>query len=205
MNNTLLEKNTVSVKASMLTLPDAKLIQHLKKNLPHDPTSESIDKLVNAMSDRFTQDDSHCVAAWALIELARRIRLQRVNQHPSFNHPNQVIEHLKAELSFQDREVFWVLFLNNQNQLISSEALFQGTINSANVYPREIVYRALSLNAAAIILAHNHPSGIAEPSISDRKITNKINETVSLFDIRVLDHFVIGSNDVISFAQRGWI
>lgn len=89
--------------------------------------------------------------------------------------------------------------------MIRGESLFQGTIDAASVYPREVVKRALELNAAALILAHNHPSGVAEPSQSDRRITRRISDALALVDIRVLDHFVIGDVDIVSFAERGWM
>ena len=89
--------------------------------------------------------------------------------------------------------------------MICGEALFQGTIDAASVYPREVIKRALEHNAAALILAHNHPSGVAEPSQADRRITRRITDALALVDIRILDHFVVGDGEVISFAERGWI
>ena len=97
------------------------------------------------------------------------------------------------------------MLLDSQHRLIAFEKMFYGTINSAHVHPRVILQRALEKNAAAIILTHNHPSGIAEPSQSDKQITQQIIETMSLVDIRVLDHFVIGDGYAVSFAERGWI
>ena len=101
--------------------------------------------------------------------------------------------------------MFQVLFLDNQNQLLASEEMFRGTINAASVYPREIVKAALNHNAAAIICAHNHPSGEPEPSQADRALTDRLTAAMSLVDIRVLDHLVIGGNTTISFAERGWL
>ena len=89
--------------------------------------------------------------------------------------------------------------------MLKGEVLFEGTIDSAAVYPREVVKRSIDYNAAAIILAHNHPSGVAEPSQADRRITKRISDAVELVDIRVLDHFVIGDGEIVSFAERGWI
>ncbi|MEF1289125.1 JAB domain-containing protein [Vibrio sp. M260118] len=108
-------------------------------------------------------------------------------------------------LKDKQREEFFVLFLDNQHRVISGEPLFQGTIDSASVYPREVVKRALEHNSAALILAHNHPSGVAEPSQSDRRITRRISDALALVDIRVLDHFVVGDGEIVSFAERGWI
>ncbi|MGB0502611.1 MAG: RadC family protein, partial [Thalassolituus sp.] len=100
---------------------------------------------------------------------------------------------------------FACLFLDNQNRVIRYEELFRGTIDSAAVYPREVVKQALALGAAAIILAHNHPSGIAEPSQSDRAITERLQQALSVMDIRVLDHLVVGDGYCVSFAERGWL
>ena len=101
--------------------------------------------------------------------------------------------------------LFLVLFLDNQNQLLASEEMFRGTINAASVYPREIVKAALQHNAAAVILAHNHPSGEPEPSLADRSLTERLLAALSLVDIRVLDHLVIGGSNTVSFAERGWL
>ncbi|MCG6507504.1 DNA repair protein RadC, partial [Vibrio parahaemolyticus] len=105
----------------------------------------------------------------------------------------------------RQREAFYILFLDNQHRVIRDEVLFEGTIDAASVYPREVVKRALHHNAAALILAHNHPSGVAEPSQADRRITQRLTDALALVDIRVLDHFVVGDGDVVSFAERGWI
>lgn len=101
--------------------------------------------------------------------------------------------------------MFVVLYLDNQNRLLEHETLFLGTINSTEVHPREIVKSALRHNAAAVILAHNHPSGVTEPSRADRLITTNIVKTLDLVKVRVLDHFIIGAGDVLSFAERGWL
>ncbi len=122
-----------------------------------------------------------------------------------FNRPEQIIDYLRLNLELQDREVFAVLFLNNQNEVISYEELFHGSINCVEIHPRTIARRALLLNAASIIIAHNHPSGLAEPSSADRTITDRIGKALGLFEIKVLDHFVIGSGEYVSFAERGWM
>jgi DNA repair protein RadC len=105
----------------------------------------------------------------------------------------------------RQREAFYILFLDNQHRVIQDEILFEGTIDAASVYPREVVKRALHHNAAALILAHNHPSGVAEPSQSDIRITSRISDALALVDIRVLDHFVVGDGEIVSFAERGWM
>lgn len=122
-----------------------------------------------------------------------------------FAEPTLVKDYLKLNFTGCEREEFVVIFLDNQHQLISTETLFTGTIDCSAVYPREVVKAALQHNAAAVILAHNHPSGQAEPSNSDKVITRRLVEALKLVDIRVLDHVVIGGNTAISFAERGLI
>ena len=119
--------------------------------------------------------------------------------------PQTVQDYLRLQLSEQQREIFCGLFLNSQHQLIEYRELFLGTIDSCSVYPREVAKAALGLNAAAMIFAHNHPSGVPEPSAADRRITEQLKNALALLDVRVLDHFVVGDYAVISFAERGWI
>ena len=114
-------------------------------------------------------------------------------------------EWLILNMAGLEREEFRVLYLNNQNQLIAGETLFTGTINHTQVYPRELVKAALKYNAAAMLVAHCHPSGHAEPSDSDRRITERLKQTLELVDIRLLDHLVVGGMDIVSFAERGWL
>ncbi len=139
----------------------------------------------------------------AVLEMGRRHLSTVMEQGPGFHSPQAVKDYLRAELRHQQREVFSVLFLNNQHHLLAYRELFQGTIDAASVYPREVVKLALAHNAAAVILAHNHPSGIAEPSQADRRITQRLQEALALVDIRVLDHLVVGEAEVLSFAERG--
>lgn len=112
---------------------------------------------------------------------------------------------LRLTLSGLEREVFMVLLLDNQNRLLAHETLFSGSINRTEVHPREIVKTALRYNAAAVVLAHNHPSGHAEPSDVDRRITGVIKNALALIDVRLPDHLVVGSKDIVSFAERGWL
>jgi DNA repair protein RadC len=107
------------------------------------------------------------------------------------------------ELALLEHEEFYCIFLDNQHRVLKVECCFQGTIDGANVYPREVVKRALHLNAKALILAHNHPSGLAEPSEADRAITRRLIDALSLVDMRVLDHFIIGGAECFSFAEQG--
>lgn len=123
----------------------------------------------------------------------------------SFTSSHALRDWLRLQLATQEREEFTALFLDNQHRLIAHETLFTGTINHTQVHPREIVKAALQHNAAAVVVAHNHPSGYAEPSQDDRNITGRIHEALALVDIRLLDHMVIGGMEIVSFAERGWL
>ncbi|WP_409075352.1 DNA repair protein RadC [Pantoea sp. C3] len=112
---------------------------------------------------------------------------------------------IRLQLASQERELFMVLLLDNQNRLLAHETLFYGTISSTVVYPREVVKAALRHNAAAVILAHNHPSGFAEPSDADRNITARLKQALTLVEVRLLDHLVVGSKEIVSFAERSWL
>ncbi len=141
----------------------------------------------------------------AVLEMSRRHLAEQLQREQQFTSSASVKNYLRAQLRDRKAEVFAVLFLDSQHRLIAFEELFQGTIDGAAVYPREVVKRALSHNAAAVILAHNHPSGIAEPSSSDHAITKQLKEALQLIDIRTLDHFIVGDSEVLSFADRGWL
>jgi DNA repair protein RadC len=123
--------------------------------------------------------------------------------NPIFTSPSQVRDYLAVQMRDYQREVFVVLLLDTRHQLLEYRELFQGTINGASVHPREVVKLALSKNAAAVIVAHNHPSGNAEPSKSDIAITRSLKTALNLMEIRLLDHFVVGRGDVTSLADRG--
>ena len=112
---------------------------------------------------------------------------------------------LHLQLAGQEREVFMVLYLDNQHCLLESETLFAGSVNHVQVHPREVVKSALRFNAAAIVLAHNHPSGDPEPSKADRQLTGRLKEVLGLVDVKTLDHLVVGQDSIVSFAERGWI
>jgi DNA repair protein RadC len=141
----------------------------------------------------------------AVLEMGRRHLSAVMEKGVGFHNPQMVKDYLTTELRHRQREVFGVLLLDNQHRMLSYKELFQGTIDGASVYPREVVKLALAHNAAAVILAHNHPSGIAEPSQADRRITERLQEALQLVDIRVLDHMVVGDGEVASFAERGWL
>lgn len=139
----------------------------------------------------------------AVLEMGRRHLSASMKEGDLLSSPELVRSYLSAQLRHQPHEIFAVLFLDNQHRLIAYDELFYGTIDGANVYPREVVKKALSRNAAAAILAHNHPSGVAEPSQSDLRITERLQEALNLVGVRVIDHMVVGDKEVISFAERG--
>jgi len=139
----------------------------------------------------------------AVLEMARR-HFQEILQRGSvLSSPDITRAYLSAQLRGYSYEVFACLFLDNQHRVIVLEEMFRGTLDSASVYPREIAKQALHHNAAAVIFAHNHPSGISEPSVADKNITNTLKQALALFDIRVLDHFIIGDGSPFSFAEHG--
>lgn len=153
---------------------------------------------------------SDCVAAYgseaAVVTAALEIMTRRsVRPEKGINSPAAVRDYLRLLLSQQPREVFMGIFLDSQNRVIATEELFAGTLTQTSVYPREVVKMALHHNAGAVIFAHNHPSGVAEPSRSDEALTQALKSALALVDVRVLDHFVIGGAAIISFAERGLI
>ena len=139
----------------------------------------------------------------AIFEMSRRALSEKLQQQDIFKSPKQVRDYLCLALGNEAREIFMVLFLDPQNRVQAQESLFEGTLTQANVYPREVVKRALYHNAASVIFAHNHPSGIAEPSRADENLTQALKSALALVDVRVLDHFIVAGNSIISFAERG--
>ena len=139
----------------------------------------------------------------AALELSRRHYRQEAAAGPQLESPAATRAYLVAELRDRPFEVFCCLFLDNRHRLIAFDELFRGTIDGASVHPREVVRQALHRNAAAVILAHNHPSGVAEPSQADELITHRLKDALALVDIRVLDHIVVGDSRCTSFAERG--
>ena len=136
---------------------------------------------------------------------ARRALTQRMQEKSLMESPQAVRDYLQLQLGARPHEVFAVLFLDSQNRLLALEELFRGTLTQTSVYPREIVKFALAHGAAAIIFAHNHPSGLAEPSQADELLTRTLRQALALVDIRVLDHFIVGEGAAMSFAERGLI
>lgn len=139
----------------------------------------------------------------AVLEMSRRYLRENLARGDALTSPERTRDYLKARLCNYPYEVFACLFLDNHHRVIEYEELFRGTIDGASVHPREVVRRALHHNAAALILAHNHPSGVSEPSRSDRQITQRLKQALALVDIRVLDHFVIGDGPPRSLAEMG--
>ncbi|MBQ0760803.1 MAG: DNA repair protein RadC [Zhongshania sp.] len=165
--------------------------------------------LIAASRDRFCAShglgDAKFVQLQAVVEMSRRYLAEALQQRPVFSSAASTRQFLLAQLRHEVREVFAVMYLDNQHQLLCYEPLFYGTIDGAAVYPREIARRALELHAAALIVAHNHPSGVAEPSDADIRITRRIRDALALLDMRLLDHCVVAGPEVISLAERGLI
>jgi DNA repair protein RadC len=139
----------------------------------------------------------------AVMELARRAIAEQMQAGQALSSPDLVKRYLRMRLGGQRHESFIVLFVDVKNRLIADKELFRGTINGAKVYPREVVREALACNAAHVMLAHNHPSGVAEPSDADRCVTQLLSQALALVDIRVLDHFIVAGPLVYSFAESG--
>ena len=139
----------------------------------------------------------------AVLEMARRVLAEDIQRGDALASPTQVADYLRLLLKHKGHEVFGVVFLDAQNRVIAWEELFRGTLTQTSVYPREIVKGALGCNAAAVIFAHNHPSGVAEPSRADEMLTRQLKEALALVDVRVLDHFIVAGSRVLSFAERG--
>ena len=139
----------------------------------------------------------------AVLEMARRALAEQMQRADALNSPAAVRNYLRLALSGKAHEVFCGVFLDSQNRVLAVEELFRGTLTMASVYPREVLKRALAHNAAGMILAHNHPSGVAEPSRADESLTATLKTALALVDIRVLDHFIVGSDSITSFAERG--
>ncbi len=141
----------------------------------------------------------------AVLEMARRHLGESLQRGTTLSSSLDTRRYLEASLRDRQHEVFCCLFLDNRHRVLAFEELFRGTLNGATVYPREVVKRALALNAAAAIFVHNHPSGVAEPSQADRLLTTRLTEALALVEVRVLDHLVVGDGETVSFNDRGWL
>ncbi|NUF49135.1 RadC family protein [Gilliamella sp. ESL0250] len=208
------------LKFGVETLSDAELLALFlrtgTRNLPVLELSQkllnefgSVYHLINASHNDFCQKKGLGTAKYtqlkAVVELSHRYLKVKMTKENSLTSPTLTHHYLASRLANKDQEVFMVIFLDNQNHVIYSEEMFIGTYNCVEVHPREIARRALQHNAAALILAHNHPSGVSEPSQADRILTQKIEQVCDLIDIRIVDHIVIGKGEYVSFAERGWI
>ncbi|MFI8482037.1 DNA repair protein RadC [Pseudomonas sp. NPDC078700] len=141
----------------------------------------------------------------AVLEMGRRHLAEELHRDCALESPKAVRDYLKAVLRHEPHEVFGCLFLDAKHRVLAYESLFSGSIDSASVYPRQVVKRALAHNAAALILAHNHPSGVAEPSQADKVLTQRLKAALELVEVRVLDHFIVGEGEPLSMAEYGWM
>lgn len=137
------------------------------------------------------------------IELVRRFMEEELQHGDALNSPSAVRDYLRLLLNWQEHEIFVAIFLDARNRVIAAEEMFRGTLTQTSVYPREVVKAALKHNAAAVILAHNHPSGVPDPSQSDRLLTDTLKQALSLVEVRVLDHFIIAGAQTLSLAEQG--
>ena len=139
----------------------------------------------------------------AVMELAKRATAQQLREREVFDHPGAVKHYLQLHLGHRPHEIFAVLFLDSQNRLIAMEEMFRGTLSQTSVYPREVLIEALARSAASVILCHNHPRGVAEPSRADLALTQTLKSALALVDVRVLDHFIVTRSNAFSFAEHG--
>ena len=141
----------------------------------------------------------------AVLEMSRRHLAERLRRESALESPQAVRDYFKALLRHEPHEVFGCLFLDTRHRMLAFEVLFRGSIDSASVYPRQVVKRALAHNAAAVIFCHNHPSGISEPSQADRTLTRRLIQALDLIEVRVLDHFIVGDGEPLSMVEHGWM
>ena len=165
--------------------------------------------LLSASQQDFCQGKGLGIAKYtqlqAVLEMAKRHFQQNLSRNNPITSPQLTRDFLHAQLRDESQEVFACLFLDSQHRVIVFERLFYGTIDSSTVYPREVIKRCLKHHASAVILAHNHPSGIVTPSQADRRITEQLRQALALVDIRILDHFIIGDGNPFSFTEHGWL
>jgi DNA repair protein RadC len=168
---------------------------------------EGLTGLIAANLEDFSQTKGLGAAKYvqlqAALELARRAIDEGLRRDTVLNSPQRVRQYLQLQLARREHEVFAVLYLDSQNRLLKCEELFRGTLTQTSVHPREVVKQALRHNAAGVILAHNHPSGVAEPSRADELLTRALKDALALVEVRVLDHLIVAGNATVSFAERG--
>ena len=166
-------------------------------------------RLLGAPRSAFCQGlglgDAKYAQLQAVLEMARRHLHEELVERTTLSDPRSSASYLKAQLRDLDHEAFAALFLDTRHRVLAFEILARGTLDGASVYPREVVKRALAHGAAAVIFAHNHPSGNPEPSAADRRLTERLRDALALLDIRVLDHLVVGGGAPVSLAERGWV
>ena len=141
----------------------------------------------------------------AVLEMGRRHLAERLRRDSALESPQAVRDYLKSLLRHEHHEVFGCLFMDSKHRMLAFEVLFRGSIDSASVYPRQVVKRALAHNAAAVIFCHNHPSGVPEPSEADKTLTQRLTEALDLIEVRVLDHFIVGEGEPLSMVEYGWM
>ncbi|MCE4369718.1 JAB domain-containing protein [Xanthomonas hortorum] len=172
----------------------------------HVPRQELVDQL---LAPRGPNDNDRQSLLAQRLEVARELFLRdlasRIGAGPSMESPDAIREWLKLYYLGQEREIFIALFLDTQLRLICAEELFRGTVDAAHIYPREIVKQALRHNAVAVCIAHNHPVGDAEPSIDDRAVTHAVKTALRTVDLRLVDHFVLSGDEIVSIASKGWL
>lgn len=179
----------------------------LKRDAGSGPGFDGIAGLLNACDADLRQvrglGPAKRAELLAVLELSRRAVGQRLREHPVFASPGAVQHYLQLHLAARAHEVFAVLFLDVQNRLLAMEELFRGTLTQTSVYPREVVLRALHHRCAAVVLAHNHPSGSVQASRADEALTQTLRAALALVDVRVLDHVIVGAGECLSMAERG--
>ena len=141
----------------------------------------------------------------AVLEMGRRHLAERLRRDSALESPQAVRDYLKSLLRHEHHEVFGCLFMDSKHRMLAFEVLFRGSIDSASVYPRQVVKRALAHNAAAVIFCHNHPSGVPEPSEADKTLTQRLTEALDLIEVRVLDHVIVGDGEPLSMVEHGWM
>ena len=179
------------------------LIQEAVVTVPRALIAETIDLIAVLVRDAHGRYLP--ASADDILEAARQVIDRKMRRGAEFTSPAAVKEYLRTKLASFEHEVFVVLFMDTRHRLIEYREMFHGTIDGASVYPREVVKEALRLNAAAVVVSHNHPSGNPEPSAADRALTQRLKEALGLVDVRVLDHIIVAGNETASFAEHGLI
>lgn len=188
-------------------LSDAELVSLFLRS---DAKMNSIERARHLLADKGGLSAAACATATmetallaAAIEVSRRVLGEQLKTSPALTSPAAIRDLLRLRLMGRDHEVFCCMFMDAQHRLISFDDLFRGTLTQTSVYPREVVKAALRHNAAAVCFAHNHPSGVAQPSTADEMLTRQLREALALIEVRVLDHFIVAGNQTLSFAERG--